>query len=142
MKRAQRGDTVHVRYTGRLDDGTVFDSSQGEEPLEFKIGGSEIIRGLQDGVIGMSVGHSKTFKVTADDAYGPRVEKLVAVLDSDRFPADMQPTVGQRLQLVQTDNRKIFATVKAISDAGVTIDANHFLAGKDLTFDILLVAIL
>lgn len=142
MKRAQRGDTVHVLYTGRLDDGTVFDSSQGQDPLEFKIGGSEIIRGLQDGVVGMSVGNSKTFKVTADDAYGPRVEKLVAVLDPERFPADMQPTVGQRLQLVQTDNRKIFATVKAISDSGVTIDANHFLAGKDLTFDIHLVAIL
>jgi peptidylprolyl isomerase len=142
MKQARRGDTVQVHYTGKLDDGTVFDTSQDRDPLEFKIGGSEMIRGLQNGVIGMSVGDSKTFKVIADEAYGPRIEKLVAVLDPERFNADMQPSVGQRLQLVQTDNRRIFATVKAVSDSGVTIDANHFLAGKDLAFDVHLVAIL
>lgn len=141
MKQVQRGDTVKVHYTGRLDDGTVFDTSQDRDPLEVKIGGSEMIRGFQDGVLGMSVGSSKTFKVVADDAYGPRNEKLIAMLDHDRFPEDMEPTVGQRLQIVQTDNRKIFATVTAISDSGVTIDANHFLAGKDLTFDIHLIAI-
>jgi len=142
MRQAQRGDTVQVHYTGKLDDGTVFDSSQDRDPAEFKLGGSQMIRGLQDAVIGMCVGDSKTSKIVADDAYGPRVEKLVTELDHDRFPEDMKPTVGQRLQLVQTDSRKVFATVKAISDSGVTIDANHFLAGKDLTFDIHLVAIL
>lgn len=142
MRKAQRGDTVQVHYTGKLDDGTVFDSSQDQDPAEFKLGGSQMIRGFQEGVIGMSVGDSKTFRVVADEAYGPRVEKLVTELDHDRFPENMKPEVGQRLQLVQTDSRKVFATVKAISPSGVIIDANHFLAGKDLTFDIHLVAIL
>jgi len=141
MEQAQRGDTVKVHYTGKLDDGTVFDTSEGKDPLEFKIGTNQIIHGFQNSVIGMAVGDSKTVNVDVDEAYGPRDEKLIAVIDHERFPDDMQPEVGQRLQLVQTDDRKIFATVTAISESGVTIDANHFLAGKDLTFDIQLIAI-
>jgi len=142
MGQAQRGDTVKVHYTGKLDDGTVFDTSEGRDPLEFKIGTNEIIHGFQEGVIGMTVGDSKTVNVVADEAYGPRDEKLVAVIEPERFPDDLQPEVGQRLQLVQTDDRKVLATVTEVSDTGVTIDANHVLAGKDLTFDIQLVAIL
>lgn len=142
MEQAQRGDTVKVHYTGKLDDGTVFDTSEGRDPLEFKIGTNEIIHGFQKGVIGMTVGDSKTVNVVVDEAYGPRDEKLVAVIEHERFPDDLQPEVGQRLQLVQTDDRKVLATVTEVSDAGVTIDANHVLAGKDLTFDIQLVAIL
>jgi peptidylprolyl isomerase len=143
VEHAQRGDRVKVHYTGKLDDGTVFDTSEGRDPLEFQLGATyEIIKGFHDGVIGMTVGDSRTVNVPVDDAYGPRDEKLVAVIDRERFPAEMQPEIGQRLQLVQTDDRKIFATVMAISESGVTIDANHFLAGKDLTFDIELVAIL
>ena len=142
MEQAQRGDTVKVHYTGKLDDGTVFDSSTGREPLEFQIGTNQIIHGFQDGVVGMAVGDSKTVNVVSDEAYGPRDEKLVAVIDHDRFPESMEPEIGQRLQLVQTDDRKVFATVTAVSESGVTIDANHLLAGKNLTFDIQLVAIL
>lgn len=142
MEQAQRGDTVKVHYTGKLDDGTVFDTSEGKDPLEFKIGTNKIISGFQNGVVGMVVGDSKTVNIPADDAYGPRNEKLVAVIGHERFPEEMQPEIGQRLQLVQQDDRKIFATVTGISESGVTIDANHFLAGKDLTFDIELVEIL
>lgn len=142
MEQAKRGDTVKVHYTGKLDDGTVFDSSEGKDPLEFKIGTNQIISGFQDGVVGMAVGDSKTINVPVDDGYGPRYEKLVAVIDHERFPEEMRPEIGQRLQLVQADQRKILATVTAISESGVTIDANHLLAGKDLIFDVELVAIL
>lgn len=142
MEQAKRGDTVKVHYTGKLDDGTVFDSSEGKDPLEFKIGTNQIISGFQHGVVGMAVGDAKTINVPVDDAYGPRDEKLVAVIGHERFPQEMRPEIGQRLQLVQADQRKIFATVRAISESGVTIDANHLLAGKDLIFDIELVAIL
>lgn len=90
----------------------------------------------------MTVGATKTVNVPADDAYGPRDDKLVAVIDYEHFPDEIQPEIGQRLQLVHSDDRKILATVTGISESGVTIDANHLLAGKDLTFDIELVAIL
>lgn len=141
MKQAERGDTVEVHYTGKLDDGTVFDTSEGREPLKFTIGGSELIRGFQNGVVGMSVGDTKTINVIADEAYGPHLDKLVVGLERERFPKDLEPKVGQRLQLVQPDNRKVLATVTAVSDSEVTLDANHILAGKDLVFDIHMVAI-
>lgn len=140
---AKNGDTVKVLYTGTLDDGEVFDSSElhGGEPLEFTIGAAEVIPGFDQAVIGMSPGESKTVRIPADEAYGPYYEELVMVMDWDQFPEGFQPEVGDQLQMQTQDGRIVTVTVIDVSESGVTIDANHHLAGKDLTFEIELVEI-
>jgi peptidylprolyl isomerase len=140
--KAQSGDTVKVHYTGTLEDGTVFDSSIDHEPLEFTIGDGRLIPGFEDAVVGMSQGESKTVEIPADEAYGPYYEELVLVVDRDQLPPDLQPEVGQQLQSQQEDGKIVIFTVIDISESTVTFDANHPLAGEDLTFDIQLVEIL
>lgn len=143
MAKASSGDTVKVDYTGRLNDGTVFDSSEGEgrEPLEFTVGSGQVIPGFDQGVQGMEVGESKTIKIPSEDAYGPHQEELVAEIDKSSFPEDMELTVGDMLHLQQPDGQAIAATVAEIKDGSVVLDANHPLAGQDLTFDVKLVKI-
>ena len=138
---AQLGDTVKVHYTGTLEDSTVFDSSIDSEPLEFTIGESKLIPGFEEAVVGMSQGESKTVEIPADEAY-PYYEELVLVVDRDQLPPDLQPEVGQQLQFQQEDGTIVTLTVIDVSELSVTLDANHPLAGKDLTFDIQLVEIL
>lgn len=141
MAKASSGDTVKVDYTGRLDDGTVFDSSEGREPLEFTLGEGQVIPGFDQGVEGMEVGEQKTISIPTDEAYGPHRDDLVAQIDREAFPQDMEFTVGDMLHLQQPDGRAIAATVTDINDGAVTLDANHPLAGQDLTFDVKLVEI-
>lgn len=141
MAQANQGDTVKVHYTGRLDDGTVFDTSSGREPLEFTIGTGQIIAGFEEAVVGMNTGESKTTMIPADAAYGPHRDELVLEVDRNQFPPHLDPQVDQQLQIRQGDNQTIIVTVTDVSDASVTLDANHPLAGKDLTFDIELVAV-
>ena len=143
MAKASSGDTVKVDYTGRLNDGTVFDSSEGEgrEPLEFTVGSGQVIPGFDQGVEGMEVGESKTIKIPSEDAYGPHQEELVAEIDKSSFPEDMELSVGDMLHLQQPDGQAIAATVAEIKDGSVILDANHPLAGQDLTFDVKLVEI-
>jgi len=141
MAQAKNGDTVKVHYTGRLADGTVFDSSMDREPLQFTIGQGQIIPGFEQAVIGMNPGESKTATIPADEAYGPRLEEMVQTLDKSEFPADLDPKVGDQLQVHLAGGRTIRVTVTDISDSTVTLDANHPLAGKDLTFEIQLVEI-
>ncbi len=141
MEKAKIGDTVKVNYTGRLDDGTVFDSSTGRGPLEFTIGGGEIIPGFEKAVIGMSPGEFKTHKVLADEAYGPHMNEMVIDVDRSRIPPDLKPEVGDRLQIHHPDGGTTPVLVTGVSDLSITLDANHPLAGKDLTFDIELVEI-
>ncbi len=138
---AEDGDTVKVHYTGKLEDGTVFDTSIGGDPLQFTIGDGQLIPGFEQAVVGMRPGESKTVKIPADDAYGPYHEELVIVIDRDQFPEDLQPEIGQQLQIRQADGQIIPVTVIDVSESSVTLDANHPLAGKDLTFDIELVEI-
>jgi peptidylprolyl isomerase len=138
---AKRGDTVKVHYTGKLDDGTVFDSSVNQEPLEFTIGTGGIIPGFENAVLGMSPGDSKTEHIPADQAYGPYVEEMVVTVDRQQLPAGIQPEVGQQFQIQQSPDQIIPVIVTDVSDSKVTLDANHPLAGEDLTFDIELVAI-
>lgn len=136
MTRAQAGDTVQVHYTGKLDDGTVFDSSTGGEPIEFTLGANQVIDGFESGVIGMAVGDTKTIIIPADQAYGPYHDELVLVLERSRFPAHLTPEVGQMLQLQRPDGEPIDAMITEVSAEFVTMDANHPLAGEQLTFDL------
>lgn len=141
MAAAKDGDTVKVHYTGKLDDGTVFDSSEGRPPLEFKIGEKKVIPGFESGVIGMAEGDEKTITIPHDQAYGDKRDDLVQQISKNQVPPDLKPEVGQRLQLQQTDGQVFEVTVAAMDEESITLDANHPLAGKDLTFDIKLESI-
>lgn len=140
MAQAKSGDTVRVHYTGRLEDGSVFDSSRGREPLEFVLGARQVIPGFEEAVDGLSPGEERTVSIPVDRAYGPRREEMVLVVARDQFPDDIEPEVGQQLQMSQ-DGQVAIVTVTGVSDAEITMDANHPLAGKDLTFDVELVEI-
>jgi peptidylprolyl isomerase len=138
---AKNGDTVQVNYTGKLADGTVFDSSVGREPLEFTLGAGQAIPGFDKAVIGMKVGEKKTVTIPMDDAYGPHLDELVIEVSRDRIK-DAEPKVGQVLSATRENGEEVYFTVIAVSDNGtVTLDANHPLAGKDLTFEIELLKI-
>ncbi len=141
MAEAKAGDTVKVHYTGKLTDGTEFDSSKNQEPLEFKVGAGEVIPGFEQAVVGMNQGETKTATIPADDAYGQYDDELLLEVDRDQFPANITPEVGQRLQLRQSDGEVFTAIVTEVADETVTLDANHPLAGQDLTFEISLVEI-
>ncbi|MBW2019383.1 MAG: peptidylprolyl isomerase [Deltaproteobacteria bacterium] len=141
MAEAKHGDTVRVHYTGKLEDGTVFDSSGDRGPMEFTIGKGQIIPGFEEAVVGMSPGESKTATIPVDKAYGPHREEMVVTVDRKEFPEDVKPEINQQLQLRLTDGRTIVVMVTDISELSVTIDANHPLAGKDLTFEIQLTEI-
>jgi peptidylprolyl isomerase len=141
MVEAKNGDTVTVHYTGRLKDGTVFDSSANRDPLEFTLGEGLLIPGFEQAVLGMSPGESKTAEVSADQAYGPHREEMVVEIDRQEFPPHFQPEVGQQLQIPQSEGQVARLIVTAVSEQKVTLDANHPLAGRDLTFDIQLVEI-
>jgi peptidylprolyl isomerase len=141
MAQAKFGDNVKVHYTGKLDDGTVFDSSTTGDPLEFTIGEGMIIPGFEQAVVGMVPGDSKTELIPMDQAYGPYREDMVVVVDRNQMPTDMDPEIGQQLQIQQPTGQAIPVVVTNVSDAEVTLDANHPLAGEDLTFDIQLVEI-
>lgn len=141
MAQAKPGDTVKVHYTGKLEDGTAFDTSIGYDPLQFTIGENQVISGFEDAVVGMNPGESKTVKVPADKAYGPHREEMVVEVSRNQLPADLKPEVGQQLQSRQPDGRTFVVTVTDVSESSVTLDANHPLAGKDLIFDIQLIEI-
>lgn len=141
MTQAKPGDTVQVHYTGKLEDGTVFDSSAERDPLQFTIGGQEIIPGFEQAVIGMSPGESKTEKIPVEQAYGPHREEMVLEIDRQQIPPELEPEVGQQLQIQQAPGQVVPVIVTDISDSTVTLDANHPLAGENLVFDIQLVAI-
>jgi len=138
---ATHGDTVRVHYTGTLDDGTPFDSSEGREPLEFTLGGGQVIPGFDAGVTGMEPGETKTVRIPADEAYGPRRDEMMLQVSPDQFPEGMDPQVGQQLQLRQPDGQAVVVRVAEVSSEGVTLDANHPLAGEDLTFELTLAEI-
>jgi peptidylprolyl isomerase len=139
MAIAADGDTVRIHYTGRLDDGTVFDSSEGRDPLEFVLGAGQVIPGFDQAVTGMETGDEKTVTIPAGEAYGAHREDLVFNLGRAEIPAGLDPQVGQRLQMATKDGQTFQVTVAEATDAAVVIDANHPLAGKNLTFDIHLV---
>jgi FKBP-type peptidyl-prolyl cis-trans isomerase 2 len=142
MTTAKKGDTVRVEYTGKLADGTVFDSSEGRLPLEFKLGEGQVIPGFEQAVEGMAEGESRTASVGPDEAYGQADPRLQVAVPKNDFPDSIDPEVGQQLQIRQPDGSSIPVAVVGVSDEAVTLDANHPLAGKELTFDLKLVEVL
>lgn len=141
MTEAKAGDTVRMHYTGKLNDGTEFDSSSGRDPLEFKIGENTIIPTLETAVIGMSAGDTQTVNITAVDAYGPRQDDAIQTVERSMIPENVELIVGGQLQAQAPNGQQLLLIVVELSDESVTLDANHPLAGKDLTFDIELVEI-
>jgi peptidylprolyl isomerase len=140
MAAARTGDTVRVHYTGRLEDGEVFDSSRGRDPLEFTLGGGQVIAGFDDAVTGMEPGDEKTVTIPAAQAYGPRREEMTGEVPRAQFPPNIAPRVGQQLQM-QQGGQSFVVTVREVTDEAVLLDANHPLAGKDLTFELELVEV-
>lgn len=140
MAQAKKGDTVRVHYTGKLDDQEVFDSSEGRDPLEFTLGTGQVIPGFDQAVEGMIVGEERSVTIPADEAYGPRRENMTATVPRDQFPPGVEPEVGQQLQM-NADGQAIPVRVTEVSAETVTLDANHPLAGQDLTFELELVEI-
>jgi FKBP-type peptidyl-prolyl cis-trans isomerase 2 len=138
---ASDGDTVRVHYTGTLEDDTTFDTSVGREPLEFTLGAGQMIPGFEKAVYGLKVEESKTVTIPAGEAYAPHRDDLIIVVEREQLPADLDPKVGQQLPTQQTDGRTAVVIVIAVSETTITVDANHPLAGKDLTFKIELVEI-
>jgi peptidylprolyl isomerase len=134
------GQTAKIHYTGTLDDGSVFDSSEGREPLEFEIGSGVVIPGLESAIRDMDVGETRTVRLDSRDAYGDVRDELIAVVPQERFPNSIDPEPGLAIQ-VQTEQGVLPATIVDISDEGVRIDANHPLAGKDLTFEVRLLEV-
>ena len=141
MAQAKSGDTVKVNYTGKLTDGSEFDSSKDREPLQFTIGEGQLILGFEEAIVGMNIGDSKTVNVPVEKAYGPHREEWVMDIDRNEFPKDLEPEVGQRLQLRQDDGEIVVVQVSAVTEETVTLDANHPLAGEDLIFEIELLEI-
>ncbi|WP_141056569.1 FKBP-type peptidyl-prolyl cis-trans isomerase [Tepidiphilus succinatimandens] len=138
---AKAGDTVQVHYTGKLDDGSVFDSSAGRDPLEFTVGSGQVIPGFEQAVEGMAVGQTKTVTIPAAEAYGDRVAEAVLQVPREQLPPDLEPEVGQQLVMQSRDGRQIPIVVVEVTEDSITIDANHPLAGRDLTFEIELVSV-
>lgn len=136
---AQPGDVVRVHYTGRLDDETVFDSSEGREPLTFTLGAGQVVSGFDRAVTGLEEGESRTVRMEPDEAYGPRRDDLVLSVPHDAFPDGMDPQPGQRLQLALQGGGTVEAHVTDVGEDAITLDANHPLAGEALTFDVTLV---
>ena len=141
MSQAKSGDTVKIHYTGTLDDGTQFDSSSGRDPLEFELGGGQVIPGFDTAVEGMAVGDSKNVRIEPDQAYGERHEQLVQEVPRSALPEDLQPEVGMGLQSQSPDGQVMDLVITAVTEESITVDANHPLAGQALSFDIELVEI-
>jgi len=141
MSKVKDGDTVKVHYTGKLDNGEVFDTSRERDPFEFKLGDEAVIPGFEKGVVGMGVGDSKTIEISPDDAYGAKKEELVVEVQKSELPEDITPSLGQRLQIRQQDGNPIVVTITDMDEDNITLDANHPLAGYTLFFDVELVEI-
>ena len=142
MAQAQNGDKVRVNYTGTLKDGTVFDSSLERDPMDFTIGGDQLIPGFQNAVVGMTQGDKKTVNIKAEEAYGPYQKQLLQEIAKSNLPADLEVEQGTRLSANDGHGNTIPLTVVEVKEDTITIDANHPLAGEDITFEITLVDII
>lgn len=141
MTLAKNGDTVTVHYTGTLADGSIFDSTAGEEPMVFTLGDGELIEGFEEGVLNMAVGDKKTITLAPEKAYGQRDEEMVIEVPLTEMPADLELEVGDELEVTDEDDEPMLVTVSQLSKETVTLDGNPPLAGETLTFAIELVAI-
>lgn len=141
MQQVQNGDKVKVHYHGKLRNGETFDSSQGREPLEFTVGGGQVIKGFDEGVKGMQVGDKRTVEIGVTDAYGEKNEDMIIEFPKAQFPPDMKPEAGMQLMMNNGQGEQFPVVIKEVGEETVLLDANHPLAGEDLIFDIELVEI-
>lgn len=142
MGEAKQGDRVRVHYTGRLDDESQFDSSSGGDPLEFTVGEGSVIPGFEAAVVGMSPGDQVEMRIPTADAYGERREDLILTVDRSQLPPSLDPGIGEQLNMQTSEGQQFVVTVQGKDEESVTLDANHPLAGENLTFQIELVEIL
>ena len=141
MTEVKNGDTVRIHYTGTLTDGSVFDSSEGRDPLQFTAGAGQVIPGMDEEMAGMKVGEKKTLNIPCDKAYGPINPAARQSIPREGIPDDIPLEIGTQLQMQAPDGQVLPVTVVEVDEATVTLDANHPLAGKDLNFEIELVSI-
>jgi FKBP-type peptidyl-prolyl cis-trans isomerase 2 len=141
MQQVKAGDVVKVHYTGKLTTGEQFDSSAGREPLEFTVGAGQMIKGFDAAMPGMALGEKKTINIPAADAYGERTEEAIIQFPKENVPADMKLEAGMQLTLSNQAGQPIPVVVVEVQEEVIVLDANHFLAGKELIFDIELVEI-
>jgi len=141
MSSAKKGDFVHVHYTGKLNDGKVFDTSQERDPLTFQLGKGQVIPGFDRAIEGMAVGETKTEVIPSDQAYGPRLEQLTFTVPRENLPDGYDPQVGEVMRMETRDGRQMDVVVTHSDEGFVKMDANHPLAGQDLTFEIELVKV-
>tara|TARA_R110002110_G_scaffold278023_2_gene493296 strand:+ start:6734 stop:7162 length:429 start_codon:yes stop_codon:yes gene_type:complete len=141
MTLAKAGNTVQIHYTGTLQDGSVFDSSDGRDPLEFQLGSGQIIPGLDSAIDGMAAGEQKTVTIPAAEAYGDYQDEARQTIPREQIPADIPLDVGTMLQMQTPDGNAVPVQVAEVTDDAVTLDANHPLAGKDLTFAVEVVSV-
>ena len=141
MQEVKSGDQVKVHYTGKLISGEQFDSSVGKEPLQFTVGAGQMIKGFDDAMPGMNVGEKKTINIAPEDAYGPRLEEAIIEFPKENVPADIKLEPGMPLTLSNQEGQPVPVIVVEVKDDVIILDANHFLAGQELVFDIELVEI-
>lgn len=141
MATAKSGDPVTINYTGKLENGAVFDSTEDREPLRFVLGQEGVISALQEGIVGMNPGDAKTIEIPAGAAFGPRLEELILKTERSRFPEGVEPQVGQQFQVNRSDGSPMPVTVVEVEEETVTLDANHPLAGEALTYTVSLVSV-
>ena len=141
MQQVKNGDTVRVHYHGKLTDGSTFDSSEGRDPLEFTVGSGQVIKGFDDAMIDMHPGEKKTVSIPVDQAYGHRNDDMMMEYPKTEFPADMTPQIGMELHMSDNMGNVFPVVIAEVNDETVLLDANHPLAGQNLTFEIELVSI-
>ena len=136
MTQAKKGDTIKMNFTGKTEEGNVFGTTEGKEPLEFKLGEGQLIPGVENAIEGMNEGDKKTVELTPEKGYGDRKQELVQEVEKEKFPTDIEPEVGQMFEIPQPNGQKMLVTIADMSDDKITLDGNHPLAGKKLTFDL------
>ena len=141
MTQINDGDKLSVHYTGKLSDGSIFDSTAGEDPFVFTLGEDDIIDGFVNAIKSMSVGEKKTVTIAVEDAYGPWHEDMVIEVPRSEMPEDLELSVGEELEVTDEEEEPMLVTISEMTDATITLDGNPPLAGQDLTFDLELVAV-
>jgi len=137
--RARNDDTVTLHYTARLENGRVIGTTKGRSPLEVKIGSGKLILALEQGIVGMQIGETKTIRVPPEEGFGPKWEELMVQVDKGELPENVTPAIGEKMRVRNEDGSPVDVTIADINEDTVTLDANHPLAGETLTFDIQLV---